>query len=283
MADTNKENSFRIYYRGGLAEKGLLNAEDFAESLMGAARLYGVLAHYSVLGYVPRKHKQVEVYTKATTQGSSVDLELVIQGIGAAAAIATFLIAYATEYWRKPPAERNRTTERYADILLERERNLGKLLDVQMALVNKLPKVAEAAHPHLQGLAKPLERASCESIVQLPGTREQTILTQEDVPVIYTGSMVTEQVEALTFVKIQRVNTATRNCSVVIDDDDWHTHGVVFGEIEDKNLELANNDYTRAMNLQLGGIVFARLRLVAGRITRLYIKGILVDDTEGDS
>ena len=69
MENASDESSFHIYYRGGLAEKGLLNAADFAESLMGAARLYGVLAHYSVLGYVPRKRKAVEVYTKSHNTG----------------------------------------------------------------------------------------------------------------------------------------------------------------------------------------------------------------------
>ena len=73
--------SFRIYYRGGLASDGLLEAESFAESLAGAARLYRVLAHYAVLGYVPRRHKKFDIYTKAAVLGRSVDQELLLQSL----------------------------------------------------------------------------------------------------------------------------------------------------------------------------------------------------------
>ena len=53
---------------------------------------------------------------------------------------------------------------------------------------------------------------------------------------------------------------------------------MVFGEIEDESLALPNNEYTRAFNLQLGGLVFSEADFRAGHLWRLYIKDILVDD-----
>ena len=62
-----------------------------------------------------------------------------------------------------------------------------------------------------------------------------------------------------------------------MDDEEHGIHRVVFGEIDDENLALPNNEYTRAMNLHLGGLLFAEADTRNGQIARLYIKGIQVE------
>ena len=87
----------------------------------------------------------------------------------------------------------------------------------------------------------------------------------------------TEEVFRFRFRRIRRVNTDSGNCSIAMNDDEWNMYNVVFGEIHDPRLRLPNNEYTRAMNLHLGGVVFAQADIVAGFVRRLYIKDIRVD------
>ena len=278
--DDRMSESFRIYYRGGLADDGMLEAEAFAESLLGAAKLYKMLAHYSELGRVPRKRKTFEVYTRAAILGKSVDQELVIQAIsysdllagGMVSVLLGELVAALKRYWTKADET---TTRELIKTIREEQRLTGRALGIVERLLDedKFSTIARRTRPHLHDLVSPLRDASCETIVQFPGDRKQILLTQDDAAAIRRENIKRTGVLAIKIGRIRRLNTDTRNCSVVVDDDERGIYRVIFGEIEDETLELPNNEYTRAFNLRLGGLVLAEADAWDGYIVRLYIKG----------
>lgn len=281
-------HSFRIYYRGNLADDGMLEAAAFATSLLGAARLYGLLAHYSELGYMPRKRKKFEVYTRAAISGKSVDQELILQSIthsdlitGGIVGIVVKELVASVIRWCTRPDDRGRAQQELG-IILEQHRSLvhitDRLLDANERLVDRLPKAAEEARPHLESLVSPLKQASCESIVQFPDDKEQIVLTPEDVDAIQEDAVRTEKTHAFRISRIRRLNTQTGNCSVVVNDDDWDIHRVVFGEIDDPSLELPNNKYTRVMYQHSPATVIAEADIRNDYVVRLYIKDILVEE-----
>ena len=277
---------FQIHYRGSMADHGMLEAQAFAESLLGAAKLYEMLAHYSELGHVPRKRRQFAVYTRATVLGNSVDQELILQSLsysqlitgGIIGAVIKELVAAIVRWWTGP-ADRV-AARKQLDIILEQQRNqhqvTNRILDIQERLIDRLPGIANDARPHLDRLVRPLEQASCESIVQFPEDAEQVVLVPEDVGAIRENAKRTKGVQPFRIRGIRRLNTQTRNCSVVVDDDDWKIHRVLFGEIDDPRLALPNNDYTRVMHTHLPATIFAEADVWNGHVVRLYIKGIRV-------
>ena len=281
-------HSFRIYYRGNLANDGMLEAEAFAKSLLGAARLYGTLAHYSELGYMPRRRKTFKVYTKAAILGKSVDQELILQSIahsdliasGILGVVVKELVTSVIRWWTRPDGRDKAQQE--LEIILEQQRSLARvadrILDVNERLVDRLPKAAADARPHLESLVSPLEQTSCESIVQFPDDREQVVLTPADVDAIQEDAVRTERTHPFRISRIRRLNTQTGNCSVVVDDDNWGIHRVVFGEIGDPSLTLPNNEYTRVMYQHLPATVIAEADMRHGYLVRLYINAILVEE-----
>ena len=93
MANGQSSHSFQIYYRGGDADRGMLEAKAFAESICGAAGLYEMLAHYAELGKLPQKrNRQFRVYAKGAVLGESVDQELVLLSLDYSQLIASGIV-----------------------------------------------------------------------------------------------------------------------------------------------------------------------------------------------
>ena len=280
----DRGESFRIYYRGGIADDGMLEAEAFAESLLGAARFYKMLAHYSELGRMPRKYKTFEVYSRAAVQGRSVDQELILQAVdysslisaGIVGAVVKEVASAVIRWWTKPNDDKGEITRELIDLVREQHRDSNRITHrlLDMLERGKFDRIADSGRRHLHDFVNPLGESSCEAIVQFPDDREPIILTRPDAATIREDNI--ERTELLRFKisRIRRLNVETGNCSVIVDDDEREIHRVIFGEIEDPNLVKPNNDYTRIMNSQLRAIVFAEADVWNGYVVRLYIKGI---------
>ena len=80
QTDSEPVGSFQIHYRGGLASDGLVEAESFSRSILGASKLYNSLVHYAETGTILRgkTNRRFTVYTRATRLGRSVDQEWII-------------------------------------------------------------------------------------------------------------------------------------------------------------------------------------------------------------
>ena len=274
-------HSFNIYYRGGMADRGLLEAEAFGDSLASAARLYKMMAHYSELGLLPRRHKVFEVYTRAAVKGRSVDVELVVQAVqysdliagGVVGVVIKALLEYVLGRSQKErlieTIERNRHDE-----MMRQYDTVNRLIDVISR--DRLPT---GEHPDVQGLIKPLEEGSCDSIVQFPNDEDAVILTRKEAG---DNRLKARRVRAreIRIARIRRLNIETANCSVEIEDEALIglSGRVVFGEIRDPALLKSNNDYTRVMHSQQPAWIFAEADVVAGFIRRLYITGIRTDN-----
>ena len=242
----DRSESFRIYYQGGIADDGMLEAEAFAESLLGAARFYKMLAHYSELGRMPRKYKTFEVYSRAAVQGRSVDQELILRAVdysnlisaGIVGAIVKEVASAVIRWWTKPNDDKGEITRELIDLVREQHRDSNlithRLLD--MLERGKFNRIADSGRRHLHDFVNPLGESSCEAIVQFPDDREPIILTRPDAATIRKDNM--ERTELLPFKvsRIRRLNVETGNCSVVVDDNEREIHRVIFGEIEDPNL-----------------------------------------------
>ena len=172
MPNSRRDRSFRIYYRGGMADNGLIDAEAFGDSLVGAARLYSMLAHYSTLGYMPRKRKAFEVYSRATVQGQSVDQELVLLAVSHAdlvsaafGAIFKTLLDGAIKWWTSP--KESDKTRKELEIILEQHRTIDRLanraMDLNERLIERLPRVGEESRSHLVKLARLRLRPTSEA------------------------------------------------------------------------------------------------------------------------
>ena len=77
-ASLDPVGSFQVHYRGRLASEGIVEAESFATSLLGATKLYASLVHYAGTGKILKSNSQrnFRIYTRAAEKGNSVDLEL---------------------------------------------------------------------------------------------------------------------------------------------------------------------------------------------------------------
>ena len=299
MTSGGSSHSFHIHYRGGQADAGMIEAGAFAESLLGTAKLYGMLAHYAELGLIPRRRNRLfEVYVKGSVLDKSVDQEIVLLALDYSALLASGLVSIVmNELWsfikgqhtKTPPVEielvkairemqqnQHETTQRHLDLLGTQGEHIKEL---EERLNEKASTIADTSLSQLESITKPIENGSCESIAQFSDKQMQLILlTQEDAKVIRKKAVRTGDVLKFRITDIQRLNRSTRNCSVRVHDEDWGIYGVIFGEIHDPVLSEPDNAYTRAFNLKLGGIVFAEAAFVAGFVKRLYIKDIRVDD-----
>ena len=168
------------------------------------------------------------------------------------------------------------TTKKHLDLL---EKQGDHIRELEERLNEKAFTIADNSKSQLEGIVKPIESGSCESIAQFSDEQKRlVILTKEDAKVIQEETVRTRDVLQFRIAEIQRLNRSTRNCSVRVHDEDWGVHEVIFGEIHDPVLSEPDNPYTRAFNLKVGGIVFAEAAFVAGRVKRLYIKDIRLDD-----
>ena len=82
-ASLDPVGSFQVHYRGRLASEGIVEAESFATSLLGATKLYASLVHYAGTGKILKSNSQrnFRIYTRAAEKGNSVDLELVVLAV----------------------------------------------------------------------------------------------------------------------------------------------------------------------------------------------------------
>ena len=101
-ASLDPVGSFQVHYRGRLASEGIVEAESFATSLLGATKLYASLVHYAGTGKILKSNSQrnFRIYTRAAEKGNSVDLELVV-----------LAVLHATNVYAADPTLYNEITE----------------------------------------------------------------------------------------------------------------------------------------------------------------------------
>ena len=302
QTDSEPIGSFQIHYRGGLASDGILEAESFSRSLLGASKLYNSLVHYAETGTILRGNtsRRFTIYTRATRLGRSVDQEWVVMPLVAAYAgdpklyndliITTLkaLAVFVTSWWSRPGA-RERELQIFADSIndmhrtsldaltrmtTEREKTMRHLIrerrEVSGRMLDSAPNLAETSAPPLRELIQPVGE-SCDAVVQFPEDENEIVLRENEAEEIRGGVAELTELRQFRLLDISRLNKRTGSCTVLVDELGRR----VWGTILDPSLSLPNNEYTRAMNLDLELDVLAQASMKNGRVSKLYIREVV--------
>lgn len=292
---------FQVHYKGGLAEKGIVEAESFAKSLAGVSRLYSALAHYVDTGTVLRGNarRKLRIYTGVTRLGQSIDTEFWLLPVQYAASVYAAdpraaqlvfggikILSGFVAAWYSRPGSRERQLKIATDAMVEisrqreetnREReitareNLVETRRMIEALTvgnrNSPDRLAESLGSHVEDFVEPVGR-SCDSIVQFPAQDGEIALGVKEAESIRGVAADLAPLRWMRVLNIDGVRKRTGYCTVLVEE---------FGErirakITDETLRLPNNPYTRAQNLDLELDVLAQAAMRDGRPSKLYIR-----------
>ena len=302
QTDSEPVGSFQIHYRGGLASDGLVEAESFSRSILGASKLYNSLVHYAETGTILRgkTNRRFTVYTRATRLGRSVDQEWIIVPLIAAYAsdpklyndliITTLkaLAVFVTAWWSRPGA-RERELKIFADSIndmhktslealtsmaTERETTMRYLIrerrEVNGRILDSASNLAETSARSLRELVQPVGE-SCDAVVQFAEDENEIVLQEHEAEEIRDGVAELTELRRYRLLGISRLNKRTGSCTVLVDELDRRGWGTIL----DPSLSLPNNEYTRAMNLDLELDVLAQASIRRGRVSKLYIREVV--------
>lgn len=248
---------FQVRYKGGLAERDIVEAESFARSIRGASRLYSSLAHYVDTGTVPRGNtrRNLRVYTGVTRVGESIDVELFLLSVNLAASIyasdprvstlisnsVKVLSAFVTA-WYSRPASRDRDLKQVVDAMTKinherelttREMNREREITARHYITesrrmaesltvgrrNSPERLAESLGRSIEDLVEPVGK-SCDAVLQFPDTVDGGIESGiKDAEVI--RDVVTATLEPPRWVRvldIDGVNRRTGSCMVLVEE-----------------------------------------------------------------
>lgn len=285
---------FQVNYCGRDADLNLLEARALGESIIGASKLYTAVAHYSVLGFVPRGRyrKDFACYARPATTGSWEQLWLIAPLAGeygihahlynqAISYIFKKVICSLKSIWTRP-VDTQQVVEQLSNTFLERSKmdhdllqsSVGGLIkandnlaSLQEKLINTLPQLADATRPHAKRFVQPVGE-TCSKIIQFTNTPDESSISESDAEVIRGDS--TMEVDAMAeyrVTKISEIDLRTGHCVIDVE-------GVaerLTGKIADPVLEIPGNIYTSALSNHTGFVVDAKAVRKSGVIKSLYI------------
>lgn len=285
---------FILKYEGRDADEHVLDAEDYGRSLIGAAKVYNVVAHYCVTGYVPKSNyrKQIVCYAKAPKEGSFEDIfffvvasdqyglfsDIVKESLG----YLLFKIAGSAKRIWTGSSTTDETVQNLTEIIrmqVEKDHNLmeilangllagnEKLADLHGKLIETLPDLADRTRNHARDLVCPIGK-SCKELTQFAGTDGDSKIDEADAEAIRsTEDLEVKEMQTFRCEKIQELNLNTGHCELQIEGID----GIVTGKISDPILEQPYNVYTRAFDGQLSFNIQAKPVEKKGHIQKLFI------------
>ena len=276
---------FLVKYDGRDANSNFLQADLFAESVLGAARFYNAVAHYTASGleHVPKGNykKTFLVYVEPPSAGSVDEMFRVLPAVAGEYAIYATLYNESISYcfsgvcaaikglWTRP-SERQEVIARLASVIEKQSKALIKgnqnLVSVQTKLIETLPALAIAVRPHGKRFVAPIG-PSCSSVVQFADSPEKIRIDEAEADVIRGDEEI--EIDVMTSYRITRIkelNLETGHCIVDVDGV-----GEVTGKISDPVLKTPSNVYTSAMDTHDGCTVTAKGVRKDGVLVKLHI------------
>jgi hypothetical protein len=287
---------FLVRYEGRDADAHVLEADALGESLSGAARVYGVIAHFSAFGIIPtsrRYKKHLACYARPAAPGSWdqwVFIAPLLAGQFALhAAVYNAAISYVfnvtvtalKEFWTKPRGtqvvinefaellrERAERDDRFREMLFQGVlKGQNDLAALHGRLIDALPELANSTRSGAERFVTPIGK-TCERIEQFSGTEQANTISEADADVIRGGpEMEVGDMARFAVSRINEINLSTGHCVL----DVVGVDGPVTGKITDPALQTPNNVYTRALNEHTGCNVDAKPVRKDGSIHRLYV------------
>lgn len=285
---------FSIAYTGKDADEHTVDALLLGDSVIGAAKLYSAVIHYTMFGYVPRGNykKEYRCYAQASRENcyefwffvataayqGSVDAGLHKDAVKFV--FARILDALKSAWIR--PKRMDETVEtlvellkqdsahrRDVEIVLANGLNQANdnLASLASKLVDTLPALAEVTRSPARQLVAPVG-PSCRELTQLNNTQLSTVISEPEAEVIRgKGDMEVEEMVRLRCNRISEINLESGHCILEIEGYERPVKGM----IADPALKTPKNIYTRALDEQSGFYVSAKPIKKNGELYQLHI------------
>ena len=195
---------------------------------------------------------------------------------------------FVTAWWSRPGA-RERELKIFADSIndmhktslealtsmaTERETTMRYLIrerrEVNGRILDSASNLAETSARSLRELVQPVGE-SCDAVVQFAEDENEIVLQEHEAEEIRDGVAELTELRRYRLLGISRLNKRTGSCTVLVDELDRRGWGTIL----DPSLSLPNNEYTRAMNLDLELDVLAQASIRRGRVSKLYIREVV--------
>jgi hypothetical protein len=285
---------FLLTYEGNDANEHVIEAGALADSLGGASRLYTAVAHYVVLGVVPRGNykKEFRCYASIPRDGS-YEIPIIIAALAHAYSLHGPIFAGALKFlfaevlrsvkdlWTKKSSN-EKIVEALANAMVE----LGKqntdvqtllanglihandnLASLQSQLIQTLPAIAEGTRNSARALVAPIGN-TCVSITQYANSASAIPIDEADAAVIRSDEpLEVDEMSTFKCLNVTEVNLSTGHCILNVEGFDFP----VTGKISDPSLANPNNVYTKSLNAQTPFEVSAKPVKRQGVIKTLYI------------
>ena len=295
MEDSARElvSPFLVTYRGGDADRSILEAESLGESIAGASKIYTAVAHYIIFGRVPRGRytREFRSFARPAKPGSWDQLWLVAPATAGSYSIYAPLVNKAVtvafgqvlnaliELLKKPKESERVADEVHRAILSQNDTLIGGLLDARKdqaelhrLLIETLPELAGTQRKNARRFVTPVGE-TCSRIVQFTGDPGEFEITEADAEVIREDEeWEVDDMREYRVTRISEINLRTGHCILDIEGG----QDAVAGKIQDPLLSSPNNPYTVALNAHTGCTVQAKAVRRGGKIRTLHISDVKI-------
>lgn len=286
---------FALSFVGKDADVHSLNSVYLGRSLVGAGRFYTAVAHYALLGAVPRGNyrKEFVCFSKAPREGS-YEAWLFIATLAQQYDLHGAVYKHATQFilgkiveaiknvWTRP-TKMDATVTALVDVLTEqarRQAEVGTILangiikandnlaSLHGKLIDKLPELAQATRGAGRELVSPVG-ITCTGLVQFATTPSESEINLPDAEVIKSQENleVGEQVEQFRCNRIIELNLSNGHC--ILDIEGFEAR--VRGSITDPALQVPHSIYSSAMDSFTPIVIEAKRVEKDGELHRLYV------------
>lgn len=286
---------FLVRYSGNSADNQILDAMEYGESIIGASKLYGSVAHYAMFGDIlhSRTKRKLVCLAKVPEPGSWQQPLFFISAVASDYGIHSFFYGEALSWvfgqvmggvkrlWTQPK-ESETTIKELCELMqkhAEDDAQIKKVLaegiirandnlaSLHEKLIELLPTLAGRTRGYGRQLVSPVG-SSCEEIAQFADTQFESRITESDAEVIRGDEdMEVDEMQDYKVIRIREINLNTGHCVLELAGVDLS----VSGKITDPTLETPGNLYTRSLNEQTGFIATAKAVKKSGQIHKLHI------------
>lgn len=298
--NNNLINPFKISYTGKHADRHVLDAVQFGESISAAAKIYVSVMHLCVTGEVPRGNykKEFSCFAEAPKAGSLEALLFLAPVLADGHLFATthkealsslfwLMVDFIKKIWTGSPEDK--TVKELTNTISQMASQQSELATIlanglisandnmlsgqqqtaalHESLIRTIPEIAGANRNHARKMVAPVGR-SCSQILQTSnGTTMSEISEPEAAAIRSKDDLVVCDTETMQCSNIIELNLRTGHCEVQVD----RYEGTVIGKITDPQLEQAGNIYSRSLDRQTAFTITAKAVMKDDRVHCLFI------------
>lgn len=278
-------------YVGRDADRNIIDSLQYARSLEGSSRLYRLIAHYCYFGQVlkPRQVTELRCFSTPAKEGSYDTALVILTALSSEYPIFAdvyksaldWLIAKVSGFIKDSLTGQGDMSE-LVDVIKKQAESSSELntilanglvrandnlADIQEKLIESLPKLVDAARPHLREALTPIGK-SCSEIVQFPETGYEFAISEPEAVAIRSDEdLVVGKPGDYQITRIHSLNLDTGSCRVELEE----IRGLVSAKIDDISLKQPGNPYSTALNAHSALSVRARPVYRDDELYRLYI------------